>query len=165
MEQEITRLQQSTVIHYHASRCVSKDGKKAGDDNGCEMGFEPGPAVRSDNHWDPDTETLALARSRTKIVSHSPFISAGCKCNNNSTFVGDESARMIDESSEGMSIKEQSRRTCNYCGKYTAKMDDHSGEELIANMVSASEPKEDDNAMFREKPKLMITKCVNAMHR
>ena len=165
MEQEITRLQQSQVIHYHASRCVSKDGKKAGDDKGCEMGFEPGPAVRSDHHWDTDTETLALARSRTKIVSHNPPTSAGCKCNNCFTFIGDESARMIDESSEGMSIKEQCRKTCNYCGKYTAKMDDHSGEELIANMVSASEPKEDDKSVFQEKPKLMITKCVNAMHR
>ena len=71
----------------------------------------------------------------------------------------------MPESSEGMSIKEQCRKTCNYCGKYSAKMDDHSGEELIANMVSASEPKEDDKSVFQEKPKLMITKCVNAMHR
>ena len=165
----ITLLQQSQNIHYHASRCISKDGKKPGDDTGCAMGFNPGPEVIDKNVWNAESQTLTLKRSRRKIVPHNPPVTVGFKCNNCFMFIGDKSARESDDKNNDMTFREEARMKCHYCGKYTGKVDDHTGEELITNMVVASERLigQDNEATGAPPagPKDLVTKCVNAMHK
>eukprot|EP00951_Prasinocladus_malaysianus_P027376 scaffold245247_cov17-Prasinocladus_malaysianus.AAC.2 len=75
---------------------------------------------------------------------------------------------MQDNVAQDVPMRTVAKLACFYTTKYTAKVDDHSGEELIANLVAASErgssadPTADHGT---DNPKLRITRIVNAMHK
>ena len=173
--EELTRLKQSLLIHEHSTRCGTRRVKDAdgstrlavADDETCEMGFAPGPEiVEAPGTWDSEKEQLSLERSRQKLVSSNDTMTFGLKSNNNFAIVGDRSARMPKPGMEEMTMKQASKRQANYTSKYTTKVDDHSGEELIANLVAAAERGQSGEPDGEDPDvKTLITRCVNAMHR
>ena len=168
MREFLVRFKQALLIHFHASRCTK--GGCQGTDDSCALGFEPGPDVIAQSMWNDLTQELQLRRDRRKLVSSNDNATLSYKCNNNVMIIGDISARMAKKKGEKTTFAQGARLVCFYTVKYTGKIDDHTGDELIANLAAAASAKSrcgQGNSPDGEQwgPKMLITRCVNAMHR
>ena len=120
--------------------------------------------------WDPKTESFYLPRDRTKLISHNEIIFLAQKCNVNFVFVGDKSACMPYDPDEQVPLKELIKRMSTYVVKYGSKIDSHTGESLILNLLKAhlrteAETTDSSHVPTSKRAKLLITRCTNALHK
>lgn len=162
MQNYIATMKHVQVLHEHSTRCIPKVPGGKGNDSDCTEGFCPGPAIVKTAQWNPDTQELYLPRDRTKLISHSEFALLAEKCNVNFVFIGDQSARNPMPGDDKLPLAEFCKRVSFYCSKYGSKVDAHQGEQLILNLLAAQIRTEEEQS---DRPKILITRCANALHK
>ena len=162
MQNHITVLKHAELLHDHSTRCIPKTPGGKGNDTDCAEGFRPGPGTIKEAIWNSDTQEIRLPRDRTRLLSHNEFTLLAEKCNINFVFIGDQSARQPMTEDENLPLAEFCKRVTFYCSKYGSKVDAHQGEQLILNLLAAQIRTEEEES---NRPKILITRCANALHK
>ena len=105
---------------------------------------------------------ISLQRDRTKLIWHNVVVLLFLKSKISFIIMGDIFARQPNNSEEDQLYFERMvKLCCYYTTKYDTKVDIHTGEQLILNLMSHQRTNPD---VVLNKPKLLITRLTNTLN-